>query len=81
MNVAAPPRLPQRTLLAALLLAAAPASAASPPVELPALNIALEDTSVSGISSGGFMSVQFQVAHASIIRGAGIVAGGPYYCA
>jgi len=35
---------------------------------------------VSGISSGGFMSVQFQIAHSSIIRGAGIVAGGPYYC-
>lgn len=27
------------------------------------------------------MAVQFHVAHSSIINGAGIVAGGPYYCA
>ena len=27
------------------------------------------------------MAVQFQVAYSSIVRGAGIVAGGPYYCA
>lgn len=53
-------------------------SLAAPP--LPALNIDLTQTSVSGISSGGFMSVQFEVAHSSIVKGAGIVAGGPYYC-
>lgn len=52
---------------------------AAPP--LPALNIDVSQTSVSGISSGGFMAVQFQVAHASTVRGAGIVAGGPYACA
>lgn len=72
---------PARWLFAIVLLAVATASVAAPPPALPALNIAIEDTSVSGISSGGFMSVQMQVAHASIIRGAGIVAGGPYYCA
>jgi hypothetical protein len=37
--------------------------------------------SVSGISSGGFMAHQFHVAHSAHIMGAGIVAGGPYYCA
>eukprot|EP00026_Physarum_polycephalum_P011934 Phypoly_transcript_12184.p1 GENE.Phypoly_transcript_12184~~Phypoly_transcript_12184.p1 ORF type:complete len:316 (+),score=31.44 Phypoly_transcript_12184:135-1082(+) len=36
---------------------------------------------VSGISSGGAMAVQFHVAHSSIVAGAGIVAGAPYYCA
>lgn len=51
------------------------------PQPLPALNIDIHQTSVSGISSGGFMSVQFQVAHSSIVKGAGIVAAGPYYCA
>lgn len=70
-----------RLLHAAFLLVAATAGIAAPPPPLPALNIAIEDSSVSGISSGGFMSVQMQVAHASIIRGAGIIAGGPYYCA
>ena len=71
-------------LRAAASLAAAAVAAialAAPPGALPALNIAIEDTSMSGISSGGFMSVQMQVAHSAIIRGAGIVTGGPYYCA
>ncbi|MGI9026752.1 MAG: extracellular catalytic domain type 2 short-chain-length polyhydroxyalkanoate depolymerase [Burkholderiaceae bacterium] len=39
------------------------------------------DVSVSGISSGGYMAQQFLVAYSSSLRGAGIVAGGPYYCA
>lgn len=51
---------------------------AAPP--LPALNIDVTQTSVSGISSGGFMTVQFQVAHSSIVKGAGVVAGGPFNC-
>lgn len=37
--------------------------------------------SVSGISSGAFMAHQFHVAHSEHIMGAGIIAGGPYYCA
>ena len=48
---------------------------------LPALNIDIRETSVSGISSGGFMAVQFEVAHAGIVKGAGVVAAGPYWCA
>lgn len=48
---------------------------------LPALNVDIAETSVSGISSGAFMSVQFQVAHSSIVKGVGVIAGGPYYCA
>jgi len=38
------------------------------------------NVSVSGISSGGFFSVQFHVGFSSKIVGAGIIAGGPYYC-
>lgn len=37
--------------------------------------------SVSGLSSGGYMAVQFGVAYSASVKGAGIVAGGPYYCA
>ncbi|WP_394844235.1 hypothetical protein LZC95_45180 [Pendulispora brunnea] len=48
---------------------------------LPALNIDVMDTSVSGLSSGAYMAVQFHVAYSSILRGAGIFAGGPFYCA
>ncbi|MFD1560429.1 PHB depolymerase family esterase [Paraburkholderia silviterrae] len=38
-------------------------------------------TSVSGLSSGAFMAVQYQVAYSGSVVGAGVVAGGPYYCA
>lgn len=34
---------------------------------------------VSGLSSGAYMAVQFHVAYSSEVDGAGIVAGGPYY--
>jgi len=37
--------------------------------------------SVSGLSSGGFMAVQYHVAYSSEVMGSGTFAGGPYYCA
>ena len=52
----------------------------NPPQALPALNVDIAETSLSGISSGAFMAVQFQVAHSAIVKGVGIVAGGPYFC-
>lgn len=48
---------------------------------LPKLDIKRDQTSVSGLSSGAYMAVQFHVANSSFVKGAGIVAGGPYYCA
>lgn len=36
---------------------------------------------VSGISSGGYMATQLQVAHSHTYAGAGVLAAGPYYCA
>jgi hypothetical protein len=50
------------------------------PPALPALHIDLSQTSVSGISSGAFMAVQFGVAFSSIVRGVGVFAGGPFGC-
>lgn len=47
---------------------------------LPALAADAEGTTVSGLSAGGFMAMQYQVAFSASVRGAGIVAGGPYYC-
>ncbi len=44
-------------------------------------NAAIGESSISGISSGGFMAVQFGMAWSSISKGVGIVAGGPFYCA
>lgn len=40
----------------------------------------LSQTSVSGLSSGGFMTAQFHVAYSDRLVGAGIIAGGPFYC-
>ena len=37
--------------------------------------------SVSGISAGGYAAVQFHVAFSSTVTGAGIIAGGPFWCA
>jgi Esterase PHB depolymerase len=48
---------------------------------LPSLNAAIEETSISGISSGAYMAVQFGTAWSSIVKGVGVIAGGPYYCA
>ncbi|QJQ05795.1 depolymerase [Undibacterium piscinae] len=48
---------------------------------LPAFGASSKATSVSGLSSGAFMAVQYQVAFSSSVVGAGVVAGGPYYCA
>ena len=48
---------------------------------LPALGASQEGVTVSGLSSGAYMAVQMHVAYSSRIKGAGLVAGGPYYCA
>jgi poly(3-hydroxybutyrate) depolymerase len=67
---------------AALLAAVAQIAACkSESSTLPALGAELAATSVSGLSAGAYMAGQFQMAHSSIVRGAGIVAGGPYGCA
>jgi poly(3-hydroxybutyrate) depolymerase len=65
-------------VIASIALLAARAPAAEP---LPAFNVDITQSSVSGLSSGGYMAVQLAVAFSSILKGAGIVAGGPYYCA
>lgn len=49
--------------------------------EIKPVQIDLSQTSVSGLSSGGFMATQFHIAHSETIIGAGVVAAGPYYCA
>lgn len=68
----------RRLAVALATLGAVPAGAAD---LLPALNIDLTQTTVSGISSGAFMAVQFGVAHSAAVRGIAATAGGPYFCA
>jgi len=36
---------------------------------------------VSGVSAGAYMAGQMHVAHSALISGAGLIAGGPYWCA
>jgi poly(3-hydroxybutyrate) depolymerase len=45
--------------------------------ELPAYSLDLSQTTVSGISSGAFMAVQFGTAHAATVSGVAATAGGP----
>ncbi len=48
---------------------------------LPALNAAIGESSISGLSSGGFMAVQFGTAWSSIVKGVAAVSAGPFFCA
>lgn len=47
-------------------------------VSLPAMKAG--QVSVSGLSSGAYMAVQFGVAFSRTVTGAGVIAGGPYFC-
>lgn len=64
-----------------LSICSAPASAQEHAPPLPAYNAKIGETSVSGISSGAYMAGQFSVAWSSVIKGVGLIAGGPYFCA
>nr|VFK21865.1 MAG: poly(3-hydroxybutyrate) depolymerase [Candidatus Kentron sp. LFY] len=81
------PEVPSRRgamfLLMLLSLLIAPYALGDPALEKIAngLNIDDKEISVSGISSGAFFAHQFHVVHSEHVMGAGIVAGGPYYCA
>ena len=45
------------------------------------LNLNLTNVTVSGLSSGGYMATQFHIAHSDWVKGAGVLAAGPYFCA
>eukprot|EP01060_Flectonema_neradi_P009369 TRINITY_DN16676_c0_g1_i1.p1 TRINITY_DN16676_c0_g1~~TRINITY_DN16676_c0_g1_i1.p1 ORF type:complete len:344 (+),score=80.73 TRINITY_DN16676_c0_g1_i1:51-1034(+) len=62
-----------------ITLAAALLGCEAAPV--PKLNIEKGSLSVSGVSSGGAMAVQYHVANSGSVMGAGVLATPPYYCA
>src|SRR3954452_14772100 len=68
------------TVLLAIVLAFVMPVAAQPQ-KLGSYTVDPSQTTVSGLSSGAFMAVQFQIAFSSTVAGAGVVAGGPYFCA
>lgn len=71
-----------RSAATAAAIAAMGMGSAFAAVNLPQLKIDKTQTTVSGLSAGGFMAVQLHVAYsATFAKGAGVVAGGPFYCA
>ncbi|MDR3437450.1 hypothetical protein [Telmatospirillum sp.] len=66
------------SIAAACLAWSVPADAAD---KLAALRADPARTSISGLSSGAFMAVQYDVAFSGSVLGVGVVAGGPYNCA
>jgi chitodextrinase len=76
-----PPIKAMRVSMLLFLLSSGSSPVSAQIVSLPPFNVDINQTSVSGLSSGGYMAVQFHVAFSSIMKGAGIIAGGPYFCA
>jgi hypothetical protein len=68
-----------RVFVAAFLCVVATAAGAAP--ELPRLNLLPGSLTVSGVSAGGYMATQYQVAYAKDVIGAGIIGAGPWLCA
>lgn len=68
-------------LLAAALLLSACRAEPQNERALPRLGAILDQTTVSGISSGAYMAGQFQLTNARIVVGAAVIAGGPFGCA
>ncbi len=66
-------------VLAVTGLTVGPAAQGAAPAVLPSL--ATSGTYVTGISSGGYMATQLQVAYSSRFDGAAVVSAGPYWCA
>ena len=71
--------IPNLKLLAAA--AALAAGAAQAAINLPAYNVDKSQTTVSGLSSGGFMANQLGIAYSATFKGVGVFAAGPYMCA
>src|SRR5258705_5116472 len=69
---------PLLVVWAVAILAAASSARAAP---VPAYNADIHDSSVSGLSAGGFFAMQLGVAYAGTFKGVGIIAGGTYDCA
>ena len=63
-------------LFACVICAMQTAFAHAEVVPLPTYNIDINQTSISGLSSGAFMAVQFGVAYSTMVKGVGVMAGG-----
>ena len=70
-----------RALAVAILASLAACSPRPAGDALPRLDILPGSLTVSGVSAGGYMATQYQVAYSDDVAGAGIVAAGPWLCA
>ncbi len=71
-------------VLAWVMAATALLAIGAPPAlgqALPELALDPRATTVSGLSSGAYMAGQLHVVHSRSVTGAGVIAGGPYFCA
>jgi hypothetical protein len=65
----------------AILIGLCSVGASGVVINLPKYNVSVNEVSVSGLSSGGYMAVQMHFAYSTTVRkGAGVIAGGPLYC-
>jgi poly(3-hydroxybutyrate) depolymerase len=67
-------------LAAACTVLAACGKPSAGTTRLAALPLDPASVTVSGVSAGASMATQFHVAHSSLVNGAALVAGAPYYC-
>src|SRR5271165_460815 len=70
-----------RSLVLPALIFLHSATVAAAGADLPPLGEDLQQTSVTGLSSGGYMAGQFPVAHSKYVKGAAVVGAGPFACA
>lgn len=70
-----------KTVLCAGLLSSACTPFTSAEEGLPKLSLDIEQITLSGLSSGGFMANQMHLAYSEWVSGVGLIATGPYYCA
>jgi len=64
-----------------MLLAACSGNSEDTGPATPAFAVDMSRITVSGASAGAYMAGQMHVAHSALISGAGLIAGGPYWCA
>lgn len=79
-------RTSRRPVVVAIMLsmfvgACVDANEAQPATPLAKLPLDADSVTVSGVSSGGAMAVQFHTAHSNLVQGAGVLAAPPYFCA
>lgn len=74
-------RAPKQLFTLLLLLAGCGGEPEVAAVSAPTFDIDASRITVSGVSSGAYMAGQLHVAHSAIVNGAGLIAGGPYWCA